>query len=75
MMILIFLLYSVANGLAWKGERRWATLVIGVTLVLSAAWFRHHITANVLTTFLMCGVGGCPDNPTAYMMLPYLLIR
>jgi hypothetical protein len=43
-MILVFLLYSFAIGLAWKGERRWATLVIGVTLVLSAVWFKHHVT-------------------------------
>jgi hypothetical protein len=44
MMILIFLLYALAIGLAWKGERRWATLVIGVTLVLFLVWFRHHVT-------------------------------
>lgn len=43
-MILIFLLYALAIGLAWKGERRWATRVIGVTLVLLAAWFWHHVT-------------------------------
>lgn len=24
---------------------------------------------NVLTTFLMCGFGGCPDNPTGYLWL------
>lgn len=25
--------------------------------------------ANALTTFLMCGLGACPDNPTAYLRL------
>lgn len=25
--------------------------------------------ANVLTTLLMCGLGGCPDNPTGYLWL------
>ena len=25
--------------------------------------------ANAATTFLMCGVAECPDNPTAYLML------
>jgi hypothetical protein len=25
--------------------------------------------ANALTTFLMCGLGVCPDNPTSYLML------
>ena len=44
MMILVFLLYALAIWLAWKGERRWATLVIGVTLVVLAVWFRHHMT-------------------------------
>jgi disulfide bond formation protein DsbB len=26
-------------------------------------------TANALTTLLMCGLGACPDNPTAYLWL------
>ncbi|HEV2055881.1 MAG TPA: hypothetical protein VGV06_12010 [Methylomirabilota bacterium] len=25
--------------------------------------------ANALTTFLMCGLGACPDNPTTYLRL------
>jgi hypothetical protein len=44
MMILLFLLYSLAMILAWKGERGWANLVIGATLVLFFAWFTHHVT-------------------------------
>jgi len=44
MMILIFLLYALAMGLAWKGERRWATLAIGAALVLLFVWFKHHVT-------------------------------
>jgi len=43
-MILIFLLYALAIGLLWTGKRRPAVLVIGVTFVLFAIWFRHHIT-------------------------------
>jgi len=44
MTILLFLLSALAIGLAWKGKRRWATLVVGVTLALFLAWFWHHIT-------------------------------
>jgi hypothetical protein len=30
---------------------------------------------NALTTLLMCGFGGCPDNPTGYLWLPKVMPR
>jgi disulfide bond formation protein DsbB len=35
-----------------------------------AFWLAFGITAlNVCTTFLECGIGQCPENPTSYLML------
>ncbi len=35
-----------------------------------AFWLAFGITAaNVCTTFLECGFGQCPDNPTSYLLL------
>ena len=37
---------------------------------VAAFWIAFIVTAaNVCTTFLECGLGQCPDNPTSYLML------
>jgi hypothetical protein len=58
MMILLFLLYALAIGLAWKGL---GAAAFALSFFLAAA--------NVVTTLLMCGLAECPDNPTAYLWL------
>ena len=41
---LIFVLYFVAMALAWAGRRNAAMIAFAVSLVVSVAWLKHHMT-------------------------------
>ncbi len=43
-----------------------------ISLFIKAVFFLVVLIAavNVVTTFLECGLGQCPDNPTSYKELP-----
>jgi uncharacterized protein DUF5993 len=44
MTILIFLIITLAMGLAWGGQRSGSVAAFAIALLLAVLWFGHHVT-------------------------------
>ena len=47
MIALLFLLLLAASAAGWFNQRKTAIYFMSITLLLSLAWFMHHITSTI----------------------------
>jgi hypothetical protein len=48
---LLFLLLSIAMGLAWRGHRRAGVALFALAALLSLVWLKHHLTDALALEF------------------------